>query len=74
MFIPRGPSELNTPLFLVRQLQVSWGVGSLWGKYSTGSNINTQLQLQLQNKKGFMPQEDEAKTKGDIWLHTCVFL
>lgn len=63
MFIPGGPSELHTPLFLVRQLQVSWSVRSLWGRYRTCSDISTHLQLQntkgschknmTQNKRGF---------------------
>ena len=71
MFVPWGPRELNTPLFLVRQLQVSRGVGSLC-RNITGSGINTQLQLQ--NMKGACHEKMKQKQRKDIWLHNRVFV
>lgn len=67
MFIPGGPCELNTPLPLVRQLQVSRRVGSLWRKSSTHRNINTHTDIYRISKGSCNKKKKKKKKSRRSW-------
>lgn len=76
MFIPGGPCELNTPLPLVRQLQVRRRVGSLWRKSSTHRNINTHTDIYRISKGSCNKKKKQNKKKESrrSWFGCFCFL
>lgn len=71
MFVPRDPRDLDTPLFLVGQLYVGGGVGSLWWRCITAVSVLNATYRLLHWRHNtvtrpphrFMPWKDEAESK-----------